>query len=200
MVAAPRPAVDPLALTASVRVIREAIGPAPSSRAARPAPAQRHWVLQLLLYRPGCLQQLAGHVRPFSSIIANAFLNHMVVYVMPGEGIEVGQPMTVAEAGTKRPPEFVEVARSRERPAHRVRHDAAGPTLVTYLALTGVAYPLAERDARAARGAVALLKNTCRPAHRPHGSLQPRHRHALGQLRRRAARTTTSTTTRRSST
>ena len=34
----------------------------------------------------------------FSSINANAFLNRMVVYVMPGEGMELGEPMSVEEA------------------------------------------------------------------------------------------------------
>ncbi len=39
----------------------------------------------------------------FSSINANAFWNHVVAYVMPGEGIDVAPPMTVAEAERKRP-------------------------------------------------------------------------------------------------
>ena len=34
----------------------------------------------------------------FSSINANAFWNHVVGYVMPAEGIDVGCPMTEAEA------------------------------------------------------------------------------------------------------
>ena len=37
----------------------------------------------------------------FSSINANAFLNHVVVYVMPGEGLELGVPISVEEAESK---------------------------------------------------------------------------------------------------
>jgi hypothetical protein len=31
----------------------------------------------------------------FSSINGNAFSNHIFAYVMPGEGIELGEPMTI---------------------------------------------------------------------------------------------------------
>ena len=40
----------------------------------------------------------------FSSINGNAFSNHIFAYVMPGEGIELGKPMTMEEAKTKRVP------------------------------------------------------------------------------------------------
>jgi len=39
----------------------------------------------------------------FSSINANAFLNRVVVYVMPGEGIELGERISVDEARRRRP-------------------------------------------------------------------------------------------------
>ena len=38
----------------------------------------------------------------FSSINDNAFLNHLVVYVMPGEGMELLPRMTVEEANKQR--------------------------------------------------------------------------------------------------
>ena len=80
----------------------------------------------------------------FSSINANGFLNHLAVYVMPGEGLELGLPMTVEEAKRKRPPIVVETARTREQPMIGFgTTDAEARTLVTYVALTGVAYPLA---------------------------------------------------------
>ena len=80
----------------------------------------------------------------FSSIFANGFLNHLLVYVMPGEGIELGEPMSVAEATKKRKPIVIETERDREEPLTGFGvSDAEARTLVSYIALTGVAYPLA---------------------------------------------------------
>jgi hypothetical protein len=80
----------------------------------------------------------------FSSIAANGFLNHLAVYVMPGEGLELGLPMTVEQARGKRPPEVVEIERKREDPLTGFGlTDAEARTLVSWVALTGVAYPLA---------------------------------------------------------
>ncbi len=80
----------------------------------------------------------------FSSINANAFLNRIVVYVMPGEGLELGGPMTVEEAKRKRPAEVVDTARTREDPMIGFGVTLAeARTLVSLVALSGVAYPLA---------------------------------------------------------
>ena len=80
----------------------------------------------------------------FSSINANAFLNRVVVYVMPGEGIELGERISVEEARRRRPAEVVETARTREDPMIGFGVTAAeARTLVSLVALTGVAYPLA---------------------------------------------------------
>ena len=57
-----------------------------------------------------------GRQALFDSINANAFLNHLVVYVMAGEGMELGPRMTVDEASRVRPPSVVETARQREEP------------------------------------------------------------------------------------
>jgi hypothetical protein len=100
----------------------------------------------------------------FSSINANAFLNHMVIYLMPGEGIEVGPTMTVAEAERRRPRSVVETARTREDPM--VGFGTTLPearTLVTYLALTGVVYPLASILPELPEERVRLLKMTLPP-------------------------------------
>ncbi len=97
----------------------------------------------------------------FSSINANAFLNHMVVYLMPGEGLELGLPMTVEEAMKKRPPSVVATARTRETPLTGFGTTAAeARTLVTYIALTGVAYPLASIMPELPEERVKLLKAT----------------------------------------
>ena len=80
----------------------------------------------------------------FSSIFANGFLNHLLVYVMPGEGIELGEPMTVTEATRKRKQIVIEIERDREEPLTGFGvTDAEARTLVSHIALTGVAYPLA---------------------------------------------------------
>ncbi len=80
----------------------------------------------------------------FSSIYANGFLNHLLVYVMPGEGIELGEPMSVADAEKKRKPIVLETERDREEPLTGFGvTDAEARTLVSLIALTGVAYPLA---------------------------------------------------------
>jgi Melibiase/Alpha galactosidase C-terminal beta sandwich domain len=80
----------------------------------------------------------------FGSISANAFLNRMVVYVMPGEGMELGDRMTVEEATRKRPAEVITTAREREKPMIGFGlAKAEARTLVSMVALSGVAYPLA---------------------------------------------------------
>ena len=97
----------------------------------------------------------------FSSINANAFLNHIVVYLMPGEGIEVGEPMSVQEAQAKRPPGVVATARSREEPL--TGFGVTSPearTLVTLVALTGVAYPLASVMPELPEDRTRLLQQT----------------------------------------
>ncbi len=97
----------------------------------------------------------------FSSINANAFLNHIVVYVMPGEGIDVAPLATVEEAGKKGPPSVVQVARTREAPMRgfgTTLHEAR--TLATYASLTGVVYSLASVLPGLPEERVRLLKAT----------------------------------------
>lgn len=97
----------------------------------------------------------------FSSISSNLFLNHLLVYVMPGEGIELGEPMTVDEAKTKRPPIVVETEKSREDPMTGFGvTDAEARTLVSYVAMTGVVYPLASVMPELPESRVRLLKAT----------------------------------------
>src|SRR5581483_3135051 len=97
----------------------------------------------------------------FSSIAGNAFLNHIAIYVMPGEGLELGPPMTVEETEKKRPPIVVETARTREEPLTGFGTTLAeARTLVTYVALTGVAYPLASVMPELPEERVKLLKVT----------------------------------------
>jgi hypothetical protein len=97
----------------------------------------------------------------FSSINANGFLNHVVVYVMPGEGLELGEPMTVEQASKSRPLVVVETARTRERPMTGFGTTLPeARTLVSFIALTGVAYPLASVMPELPKARVELLKVT----------------------------------------
>ena len=97
----------------------------------------------------------------FSSINANAFLNHMVVYVMPGEGIDVSPSMSVEEARQKMAPRTVQVAQSRENPFTGFGTTLAeARTLVSIVSLTGVAYPLTSIMPRLPEERVRLLKMT----------------------------------------
>lgn len=100
----------------------------------------------------------------FSSINANAFLNHEVVYVMPGEGVELMPPMTLEEVKASRHPSVLATARDREQPLTQFGTTLAeARTLVTYLSLTGVVYPLASVMPELPEERVELLKKTLPP-------------------------------------
>lgn len=97
----------------------------------------------------------------FSSISSNLFLNHLLVYVMPGEGIELGEPMTVEEAKQKRSPVVIETEKGREDPMTGFGvTDAEARTLVSYVSLTGVVYPLASVMPELPESRVRLLQMT----------------------------------------
>jgi hypothetical protein len=102
-----------------------------------------------------------GSYAVFSSINANAFLNHMVMYVMPGEGIDVSPLMSVEEAKQKMPPRSVQVALTREDPFTGFGTTLPeARTLVSVISLTGVAYPLTSIMPRLPEERVRLLKMT----------------------------------------
>ncbi|HVV74034.1 MAG TPA: hypothetical protein VHI52_21450, partial [Verrucomicrobiae bacterium] len=100
----------------------------------------------------------------FSSINANAFLNHLLVYVMPGEGMELGPPLTVEEAQRTRPAEVVETARTREEPLGGLGVTTPeARTLVSVVALSGVVYPLAGVMPELPPERLQLLQSTLPP-------------------------------------
>ncbi|MCX6915579.1 MAG: hypothetical protein NT167_21475 [Verrucomicrobia bacterium] len=78
----------------------------------------------------------------FDSINANAFLNRMLVYVMP-DGVELGEPISIEEAKRRRAPNVVINASQREDPMIGLGVTLAeARTLVSVVALSGVAYSL----------------------------------------------------------
>lgn len=156
-------AADPLAVyRRRLQVIRETLGPHRFIEGC-PAGTPLNGIGFFNSYFNGhdLYNNWQGMYPLFSSINANAFLNHLAVYVMPGEGLELGLPMTVAEAMQKRPRIVVDTARTREDPMIGFGITAAeARTLVTYIALTGVAYPLASVMPELPEERVKLLKAT----------------------------------------
>ncbi len=157
------PQADPIeAYRKRLAVIRETIGPRTFVEGC-PAGTPLNGIGYFNSYFDGhdVYNSWPGMYALFSSINANAFWNHMVAYVMPGEGIEVGPPMTVAEAEKRRPPSVVRTALTREKPLSGFGTTLAeARTLVTHLSLTGVAYPLASVLSELPEERVALLKST----------------------------------------
>ncbi len=106
----------------------------------------------------------------FSSINATAFLNRMVVYVMPGEGMELGERISVEQARQRRPAAVADTARTREDPMIGFGVTTAeARTLVSLVALSGVVYPLAGVMPELAADRLALLQQTL-----PTMPIQPR--------------------------
>jgi hypothetical protein len=102
-----------------------------------------------------------GSYALFSSINANAFLNHIVIYTMAGEGIEVGPHLSFEEAEKKRSPRVTEVARTREDPLVGFGAKLAeARTLVSFVSLTGVVYSLSSVTAELPEERVKLLQMT----------------------------------------
>ncbi len=102
-----------------------------------------------------------GSYAVFSSINANAFLNNMVIYVMPGEGIDVSPLMSAEEARLKMVPRTVEVALTREDPFTGFGTTLPeARTLVSFISLTGVVYPLTSIMPDLPDERVKLLKMT----------------------------------------
>jgi len=140
------PKIDPLAAYRErLKLIRETLGPRRFIEGC-PAGTPLNGIGFFNSYFNGedVYNSWQGMYVLFSSINANVFFNHLVAYVMPGEGIEVGPLMTVDETRQRRPRSVVETAETREDPLRGfgVTTEEAR-TLVSWIALTGVAYPLA---------------------------------------------------------
>jgi hypothetical protein len=139
------PGIDPLvAYRERLKTIRDIIGPEAFVEGC-PAGTPLNGIGYFNSYFNGqdVYNNWHGMHALFSSINANAFLNHVVVYVMPGEGMELGPKITVEEARRSRPAEVVETATSREDPMIGFGVTLAeARTLVSFVALSGVVYPL----------------------------------------------------------
>jgi hypothetical protein len=139
--------IDPLtAYRNRLKLIRETIGPETFVEGC-PAGTPLNGIGYFNSYFNGhdVYNSWQGMYALFSSINANAFLNRIAVYVMPGEGMDVEPLMTAVEAQKKRCQRFNIVAEGREGPplAGFGTTLPEARTLVTHVALTGVVYPLA---------------------------------------------------------
>jgi len=138
-------AIDPIVVYRNrLKLIRETIGPERFIEGC-PAGTPLNGIGYFNSYFNGedMYPSWQGSYALFSSINANAFLNHIVVYTMAGEGIEVAPRMTFEEAAKKRPAPVLEVARTREDPLVGFGATLAeARTLVSYVSLTGVVYAL----------------------------------------------------------
>jgi hypothetical protein len=155
--------IDPLvAYRNRLKLIRETIGPRRFIEGC-PAGTPLNGIGYFNSYFNGrdVYNNWQGMHNLFSSINANAFLNHIVVYVMPGEGMELLPPATVDEAMKRRHPAVLQNVRTREDPV--VGFGTTLPearTVVTYVALTGVVYPMASVMPELPEERVQLLKQT----------------------------------------
>jgi hypothetical protein len=135
---------DPLlAYRQRTKVIREAIGPhtfIEGCPAGMPLDAIGYY--NSFFNGNDLYNNWQGMYPLFSSINGNAFFNHIFAYVMPGEGLELGRPMTMEEAKKHRPQGVIREIENRESPVTGIGvTDAEARTLVSMISLTGVAYP-----------------------------------------------------------
>jgi hypothetical protein len=155
--------VDPIvAYRRRLQVIRETIGPRVFLEGC-PAGTPLNGIGYFDSYFNGqdVYNSWQGMYALFSSINANAFLNHVAAYVMPGEGMEVGTPMTLEQAQQKRHPSVVETFREREAPLAGFGTTLAeARTLVSFVSLTGVVYSLASVLPELPEERVNLLQKT----------------------------------------
>lgn len=157
------PSLDPIiAYRNRLQVIREVIGPSTFVEGC-PAGTPLNGIGYFNSYFNGqdVYNNWQGMYNLFSSINANVFLNHLVVYLMPGEGMEVGPWMSADAASHRRVREVVETARTREDPVTGIGATAAeARSMVSFVALSGVVYPLASVLPELPPDRVQLLKCT----------------------------------------
>src|SRR5436305_2000984 len=157
------PNVDPLATYRTrLNMIRETIGPNRFIEGC-PAGTPLNGIGFFNSYFTGhdLYANWEGMFPLFSSITSSAFLNHLAVYVMPGEGIEVGSHMSVEEATRKRPRVVLDTIRERESPVNCVgTNSVVASIVVSWVALTGVVYPLASVMPEVPQERLELLHKT----------------------------------------
>jgi hypothetical protein len=154
--------IDPLvAYRNRLKVIRETVGPHRFIEGC-PAGTPLNGIGYFNSYYTGDdpYNSWLGMYVVFSSLNANAFLNHLVVYVMPGE-MDIEPRMTVAEAMQRRPSHVVGTARTRENSLKWLGTTLAeARTVVSHVALSGTVYSLGSLVAELPEQRAMLLKMT----------------------------------------
>jgi hypothetical protein len=140
-----RDSSDPIAVYRDrLKTIRGAVGPRVFLEGC-PAGMPLHGIGYFNSYFNGndLYDNWQGMYPLFSSINGNAFFNHIFAYVMPGEGLELGKPMTLEQAKAHRAQGVLREISNRENPVTGIGvTDAEARTLVSFISLTGVAYPV----------------------------------------------------------
>lgn len=97
----------------------------------------------------------------FISLNANLFLNQIVCYLMPGEGICVSPRMDIEQARTVFNPEFIRVASTRETDISSIGTTMSeARTIVTFASLSGTPYSFADRLPDLPEERISLLKKS----------------------------------------
>jgi len=97
----------------------------------------------------------------FSSINANVFFNHIIAYTMPGEGMALERHNSFEDGAQKRNPSVIATEREREFPLTGFGTTLAeARTVVSFVALTGVAYSIASVMPELPEERIQLLQAT----------------------------------------
>lgn len=97
----------------------------------------------------------------FNSINANLFLNHIVCFIMPGEGICVGPKLNIEEAKSVYVPRVLRVASSREMNLTSMGTTISeARTVATFASLCGTPYSFADKLEELPVERIDLLKKT----------------------------------------
>jgi hypothetical protein len=156
-------ATDPVtAYRNRLKLIRDVVGPQTFIEGCSAgAPLNGVGYFNSTFYGHDVYNSWQGSYAMFSSINCNAFLNHMVIYLMPSEGIDVSPPMSVEEAKLKMVPQYLDVPKTREKSLAGFGTTLAeARTLTSYVSLTGVVYPLSSVMADLPEERARLLKMT----------------------------------------
>ena len=154
---------DPLtAYRNRLKLIRDVVGPQTFIEGCSAgAPINGVGYFNSTFYGHDVYNNWQGSYPMFSSINCNAFLNHMVIYLMPSEGIDVSPLMSVDEAKLKMVPQYLDVPKTREKSLSGFGTTLAeARTLASYVSLTGVVYPLSSVMADLPEERARLLKMT----------------------------------------
>jgi hypothetical protein len=157
------PKKDPLeAYRNRARVIREAVGPETFIEAC-PAgtPLNGIGIWDAYFNGEDVYNSWTGMYAFFASLNANLFLNNVVSYLMPGEGICLAPEITIEKARGVINRQHYRVVTTRETGARTIGvNDAQARTVATFNVLSGAVYALADNLPDLPPDRVKMIKQT----------------------------------------